>query len=73
MLAFTLTLDQTILFYEICQEINAVTEDQRMAVLNEMAKCGQVKSIVSTPKTKEEYIKHLAKNFKVLKIGDSKQ
>lgn len=71
MLAFTLTAENAALFFEICHEIGADTEQKRILVLQEMAKLGHVQNIVETPKSKDEYLKHLAKNFKVLKIGES--
>lgn len=70
MFAFTLTTDQAEMFFELCQELNAVTEQERYEVLQAMAQCGQVTTVVQTPKTKEDYIKHLAKNFKVLQIKE---
>jgi hypothetical protein len=69
MQAFRLTLDQATLFFEICMEINADTEEKRMLVLAEMAKAGQVDGITDTKMTKEEYVKHLADKFgKVLVV-----
>jgi hypothetical protein len=61
--AFRLTLDQAILFYEICGELKADTEEKRIAILHEMAKYGQVEGITETQKTKEEYVKHLSEHF----------
>ena len=63
MKAFRLTLDQAVLFYEICGELKADTEEKRIAVLTAMAQYGQVEGITETQKTKEEYIKHLAEHF----------
>lgn len=63
MRAFRLTLDQAVLFYEICDELKADTEEKRVAVLQAMAQYGQVEGITETQKTKEEYIKHLSEHF----------
>ena len=73
MLAFSLTADNAMLFFEVCQELKADTEEQRVAILKAMVQLGKVKSVVQTPKTKEEYAKHLAEKFgKVLHIkGDN--
>lgn len=65
-----MTADSATLFFEICQELNADTEEQRIAILEAMAELGRVKTVVETPKTKEEYIEHLAKHFNVLKIKE---
>jgi hypothetical protein len=63
MKAFRLSIDQAILFYEICDELKADTEEKRVAVLQAMAQYGQVEGITETQKTKEEYIKHLSEHF----------
>ncbi len=72
MLAFMLTAENAQLFFEICQEVNAQTEEERTAVLVHMARLGCVKNVIETKQTKEEYVKHLAKNFKVLMLEDNK-
>lgn len=51
------------MFFEICQELKADTEAQRVAILEAMADCGKIGFIVETNKTKEEYIKHLSEKF----------
>jgi inorganic pyrophosphatase len=71
MLAFHLTAEKALLFFEICGELKADTEEKKVAILEAMAELGQIQNIVQTPKTKEEYIQHLSKHFKVLKIGDT--
>ncbi len=68
MLAFRLTPEQAEVFFEVCGLMNAKTEEERTAVLVQMARMGDVASVVETKKTKEEYIQHLAKHFKVLNI-----
>lgn len=65
MRAFRLTAENAELFFEICQSVHANTEEERLQVLDAMVQLGRVEQITDTPKTKEEYIKHLAKNFKV--------
>jgi len=74
MLAFTLTVDQLELFYELCEAAHAETEEQKMVILEEMARVGQITNVVKTKMGKEEYIEHLAKNFGnvlVVKPGES--
>jgi hypothetical protein len=63
MMAFRLTVDQAEVFYEICHELKADTEEKRVAILIEMSKYGQVEGITETKKTKEEYVKHLSEHF----------
>lgn len=68
MLAFRLNLEQAEAFYELCSWYGADTEEKRTAILIEMARLGQVESVVKTEKTKEQYIKHLSKHFKVANL-----
>ena len=63
MRAYHLTADEAMLFFEICHELKAETEEQRMVILNAMASHGKVGFVVDTPKTKDEYVKHLADKF----------
>lgn len=63
MLAFRLTLAQVEMFFHLCHELNAVTEAERVAVLEMMAGEGDVEGITKTSMSKEEYIKHLASKF----------
>ncbi len=71
MLAWTLTADNAVLFYELCQELKAETEAQRVQILMEMARLGKVKNLAKTTMTKEDYLKHLSKNFKVAEIKNN--
>ena len=75
MLAFTFTAEQAELFFSVCHELKADTEEQRLQIISAMAKLGKVKNIVSTKMTKDEYIKHLAKNFTcaIIKSKDDAQ
>ena len=65
MQAFRLTAANAELFFEVCHELKADTEEMRLQILGAMVQLGRVESIVETPKTKEEYIKHLSKHFNV--------
>ena len=51
------------MFYEICEELKADTEEKKVLILDTMAKYGQVEGITETQKTKEEYIKHITEHF----------
>jgi len=68
MLAFRLTAENALMFFEICRELHADTEEKRLSILNAMVQLGKVEQVTKTPKTKEEYLEHLSKNFKVLNI-----
>lgn len=68
MLAFHLTADQAELFFKVCEMTGAETEEARTAVLLQMARHGDITNVVETKKSKDEYVDHLAKNFKVLKL-----
>jgi hypothetical protein len=70
MKAFYLTADNALIFWELCHELNLKTEAERLQLMEHMSKIGLVENIVESPKTKEEYVKHLSKNFKVLNIKE---
>jgi hypothetical protein len=73
MRAFRLTADQAVLFFEICAEIHADTEEKRLVVLSEMAKVGAVDGITDTKMSKEEYVKHLSSKFGKVLVVKSKE
>jgi hypothetical protein len=65
-LAFHMTVDTAIKFYELCVERKAETEEARIAILLEMQ--AQLTNIVEFKGTPDEYSAHLAKNFKVADV-----
>lgn len=67
-LAWTMTVDTAMEFFKRCHERGAKTEQERADILLELAEEGQMKSVVATNKTKEEFIQDKAKHFKVLGI-----
>lgn len=69
MQAFRLTLDNAMLFFELCKELKADTEEKRLSIMDAMVQFGKVEQVTDTPKTKEEYLNHLAKHFKVLNVS----
>lgn len=71
MFAFTLTAENAQLFFELCHELQANTEEERVIILEYMAKQGLVNNIVKTSQTKDEYIKHLSKHFKCAIVSES--
>ena len=72
--AFTLTAENAELFFEVCHELKANTEEERVKILIAMAKMGKVENVCKTPMSKDEYIKHLSKNFKcaIVKFDNTK-
>lgn len=68
MRAFRLTVDNALLFFDLCQELNLKTEAERLLLMDEMIRFGKVEQVTETNKTKEEYVKHLAKCFKVMQV-----
>lgn len=64
MMAFRLTADKAMLFFELCHELNANTESERLVIMDEMVKLGLVEQVTETTKTKEDYIRHMSKHFK---------
>lgn len=71
--AWTMTSDTAMEFFKRCHERGANTEPERVKILVELAREGQMTSVVATKKTKEEYIRDKAKHFKVLKVGKKRE
>ena len=63
MIAFRLTAEQAEIFFTLCHELRADTEEKRVAILREMANHGQIDSVTKTKMTQQEYVQHLAKHF----------
>lgn len=70
MYAFRMTAESALLFFEICQELKATTEEQRWKIMDAMVQLGKVEQVTQTTKSKEEYIKHLNKHFKTAIINN---
>lgn len=68
-LAWTMTADIAMEFFQRCQDRGAVTEPERVKILMELAEEGKMTNVTATNKTKDEYIKDKAKHFKILKVG----
>jgi len=55
-------------FFEICEAREAVTEEEKIKILVEMGKQGKLQRVWATKKSKEEFIKHLSREHKVLHV-----
>ena len=64
--AWTMTADTAMEFFRRCQERNANTEEERVKILIELAKEGQMTNATATNKTKKEYIEDKARHFNVM-------
>jgi hypothetical protein len=71
MRAFRLSLENALLFYEICKDLNIETEEERLQILDIFVQSGKVDQVTDTPKTKEEYLTHLRKHFDVKDMTDA--
>ncbi len=71
MLAWTLTAENAQLFFELCIELKADNEIKRVQILREMARLGKIKGLTKTPMTRQQYLEHLGKNFKVAEIKNN--
>jgi len=65
-IAWTMTVDTAMEFFKRCDERGANTEQERIAILVELAQEGQMQNVVATNKSRDEYIQEKAKHFKVL-------
>lgn len=71
--AFELSLDQLEIFFTICQKENIQSLEARTALLHTMADKGLVKRMWKTSRTKEQFIKDMAKHYRVLHIKDKQE
>lgn len=63
-----MTADTAMEFFRRCHERGAKTEQERVDILIELAREGQMTNVVVTNKTRDEYIEDKAKHFKILKV-----
>lgn len=66
--AWTMTADVAMEFFKRCHERGANTEPERVKILAELAKEGQMTNVVATNKTREEYIADKAEHFNILDV-----
>lgn len=64
--AFTMDIAGAEEFYRRCQQYEAITEDDRNAILAQMAHEGLIKGVTVTKRSREEYIHDLERHFKTL-------
>lgn len=67
-IAWTMSVDTALEFYKRCIERKAETEQEKVAILTELAQEGRMKSVVATNKTQEEFINDKSRHFKILHI-----
>lgn len=64
--AFQMTLENAILFFEVCGLLHLDTEEERITLMQAMAKMGKVDCVWTTERTKEQFIEDLTKHYNVL-------
>lgn len=72
-IAWTMTADVAMEFFKRCHERKAESEKERMVILAELAKEGQMTGVTVSKKSKDEYIAEKAKHFKVLKVEKKRE
>ena len=60
---YTLDITSYLLFCEVCKKLNIKSEKKRLQVLNVFGKLGYLKNIMQTKRSKEQYIKDVAKHY----------
>lgn len=65
-LAFHLTADQALQFFELCQHLNLTTEEERILLLHEMIKAGFNITVFETKRTPEQIVRDQSKHGDVL-------
>ncbi len=68
MIIFTMTYEVAEEFYARCKKRKAETEEERTAILVEMAREGLLMGVSQTERTREEYVEDLSKEFNVLDV-----
>lgn len=67
-IAWTMTADTAMEFFKRCMQTGAKTEKEKVEILIDLAREGQMTNVVVTGKSREDYIKEKAKHFKILRI-----
>lgn len=72
-LAFHMTADQALQFFELCHEFNLQTEDERVGLLKELIAHGFDITVFQTKRTPDQIAQDYAKHGNVLhvKVEDS--
>lgn len=66
--AFSMSIETAQEFYRRVQQYEALTEEDRNAILIQMVQEGLITDLTVTERSKEQYISDLAKNFRVLEL-----
>jgi len=74
LLMFEMTVDVAKEFYERCMARNALTREEKTAILIELAEEGKMNSVMETSRTPDQVAKDMSKNFgKVLYLKPKKR
>jgi hypothetical protein len=60
---FQMSVDTALEFYTRCREQNAQTLEERNAILLELVEEGQIQSVMTTNRTKEQIVEDAAKHY----------
>lgn len=71
MKAYQMSLDTAMIFYQLCEELKLNTERDRVSLLDLMAKEKKLQRVWETKRSKEKFIKDLAKHFNVVPIKNN--
>lgn len=66
MLVFSMNVDLALKFYEEVARLGLTTEEEKVKLLLEMATINENIGVSQTNRTKEQYVKDMSKEFKVL-------
>lgn len=73
MLGFTLSVERLLEFWNLVAERKAETEEERIAILLEMAEEGKIDNVFQTKRTKEQYIKDISREQNVLDLTEKEE
>lgn len=69
---FVMNVDTAMEFYQRCADRKAVTEKERSKILAELAKEGKMERAYQTGRSKDQVIKDLSREHKVLRVEKKK-
>ncbi len=74
MMVYTMSADVACLFYELCKDYALDTEQERVSLLNFLARQGLMNSVSTTQRTKQQIVADWQKHFDVLDLtGDGNE
>lgn len=68
-LVFQMTVEVAQEFWERVRDLKAETEEERRSILIDLMKEGKMLGVSETSRTKEQYVKDLSREFKVLDLS----